>query len=507
MRLKSVKNVFALPILLSALLLMIGRTRAASNTQSTSTTSAGRSLHPSSSSSSGVSPSQHVVLVIEENHTFSEVYPNGMPWLVEQGNRYGFATNYHANEPGSALDYFWLSSGSGEHTFGCEGWGCPRPITSDNIFRELNAAGLSWKVYAESLPSVGWMGGDRGAYVERHNPAKWYSDVINSPSEQRKMVPFTQFAVDLALNQLPNYSLIIPNVDHDAHDGTLAQADTWLRNNVAPLLNQSYFQPGGDGLMLVTFDECDAAVGACPQQVYTAVIGPNVEPGYQSGIYYKHENTLRTVLDALGVTVYPGASRDVAAMEDFFVPSGFALTGTPAILNPDETMTVTWTAPPNSSVNDWIGLYLVGSPDSAYLWWQYTNGTTTGSYTVPAPDQPGQYEFRYFLNDGYTLATRSNEVTVTASAYALTAIPVTANPGDNVTASWVAPAGSSATDWVGFFQVGSPNTAYLGWTYTYGAATGNFYFPAPSQSGQYEFRYLPNDGYVDVVRSNPVTVK
>jgi acid phosphatase len=274
---------------------------------------------PTPSGTAAVIPhSSHVVLVIEENHTFAQVYPSGMPWLSAQGNGYGIAANYHADVPGSALDYFWLSSGSGESAFGCQGWGCPNPITSDNIFRELNNAGLSWKVYADSLPSVGYMGGDVGAYLERHNPAKWYSDVISNAAQQKKMVPFTQFAADLAANQLPNYSVIIPDANHDAHNGTLAQADAWLQTNVAPLLGQSYFQPGGDGLLLVTFDECDGAVGACPEVVYTAVIGPRVKRGFQSPVLYKHENALRTMLEALGVTVYPGASKNAAAMADFF---------------------------------------------------------------------------------------------------------------------------------------------------------------------------------------------
>jgi hypothetical protein len=274
---------------------------------------------PTPSGTAAVVPhSSHVVLVIEENHTFAQVYPSGMPWLSAQGNGYGIAANYHADVPGSALDYFWLSSGSGESAFGCQGWGCPNPITSDNIFRELNNAGLSWKVYADSLPSVGYMGGDVGAYLERHNPAKWYSDVISNAAQQKKMVPFTQFAADLAANQLPNYSVIIPDANHDAHNGTLAQADAWLQTNVAPLLGQSYFQPGGDGLLLVTFDECDGAVGACPELVYTAVIGPRVKRGFQSPVLYKHENALRTMLEALGVTVYPGASKNAAAMADFF---------------------------------------------------------------------------------------------------------------------------------------------------------------------------------------------
>jgi acid phosphatase len=83
-------------------------------------------------------------------------------------------------------------------------------------------------------------------------------------------------------------------------------------------LNQPYFKAGGDGLFIVTFDECDAAVGNCPEQVYTVVAGPHVKPHYQSSILYKHENTLRTILDALGVTTHPGASATAADMSDFF---------------------------------------------------------------------------------------------------------------------------------------------------------------------------------------------
>jgi phosphatidylinositol-3-phosphatase len=265
----------------------------------------------------GVPHSAHVVLVIEENHTFAEVM-NQMPWLVGEGDAYAFANDYHADAVGSALDYYWLSSGSSELAFGCGGWGCTNAITSDNIFRELEKAHISWKVYADSLPNAGYMGADTGAYVVRHNPAKWYSDVINSTALQQNMVPFTQLATDMAANQLPAYSIIIPDVNHDAHNGTLAAADTWLKTSVAPMLNQPYFQPGGDGLMIVTFDECDGAVGACPEQVYTAVIGPHVKPHYQSSILYKHENTLRTILDSLGITVYPGASASAADMSDFF---------------------------------------------------------------------------------------------------------------------------------------------------------------------------------------------
>ncbi len=59
-----------------------------------------------------------------------------------------------------------------------------------------------------------------------------------------------------------------------------------------------------------------------------------------------------------------------------------------------------------------MGLYVVGAPNDAFLWWSYTNGATSGSRSLTAPTQAGQYEFRYFLQDGYTLAVRSNTVTV-----------------------------------------------------------------------------------------------
>jgi len=269
--------------------------------------------------------------VIEENHSYAQVLAS-MPWLVAQGNKYGYATNYHADNPGSLMDYLWLSSGSchnavnctlpvGTHDFGCGGSGCTKtPITDDNIFRELETSGLTWKVYAQSLPYVGYASTtvNSGAYLVRHNPAIFYSDVFNNNALQQNIVPFTQFAADMATNQLPNYSIIIPDANNDAHNGTLAQADSFLMTSVAPVLQSTPFQVGGDGLLFITFDECDAAVGACPEQVYTAVIGPSVKPGTVSNAYYKHESALRTILDALGVTVYPGASNGAPDMKDFF---------------------------------------------------------------------------------------------------------------------------------------------------------------------------------------------
>src|SRR5258708_39364034 len=61
--------------------------------------------------SAQVPSSQHVILVIDENSSYSDVMAN-MPWLVAQGAANGYATNYTSDNGGSLLDYLWLASRS-----------------------------------------------------------------------------------------------------------------------------------------------------------------------------------------------------------------------------------------------------------------------------------------------------------------------------------------------------------------------------------------------------------
>lgn len=260
-------------------------------------------------------PVAHVFLVVEENRSFSTVYHNQMPWLSALGDTYGIATNYFSNEKGSLLDYLWLSSGSGEQSFGCDGNDCKQTVTDDNIFRQLNKAGKSWKVYADSLPSRGFMGAFAGEYVKRHNPAAWYSDIIKSSGQQQNVVPFSEFAGDLASDNLPDYSIIIPNLKHDAHDGSPAAADAWLHQNIGPLIASKHFQAGSNSDLFVTFDNGD---GDEPGQVLTVVAGANVIPGVKVDTPFRHENTLHTIMELLGLDDFPGASAGAASMNEFF---------------------------------------------------------------------------------------------------------------------------------------------------------------------------------------------
>ena len=93
-------------------------------------------------------------------------------------------------------------------------------------------------------------------------------------------------------------------------------------------------------------------------------------------------------------------------------------------------MTVSWTAPSGSSSKDWIALYAGGAANTDYVSWQYTNGTTSGSLTVPAPSNTGTYEFRYLVNDTFTSVKQSNAITVTTNTLAAVATPtITPNGG------------------------------------------------------------------------------
>jgi hypothetical protein len=91
------------------------------------------------------------------------------------------------------------------------------------------------------------------------------------------------------------------------------------------------------------------------------------------------------------------------------------LTATPGTVRRGGTITVSWTAPSESSSKDWIGLYATGAANTTFTWWQYTNGATSGSFSVPAPSNSGTYEFRYLLNDGFNSVKQSNTINVTGS--------------------------------------------------------------------------------------------
>jgi acid phosphatase len=263
-----------------------------------------------------------VVLVVEENHGYEQVIgSSSMPFLNSLAQRGAVATQYYANIHPSMGNYLELTTGAMATTNDS----FVGVISDDNLAREINAAGKTWKSYAEDLPSAGYLGPNVNNYKRDHNPFAYFSDV---QSNAANLVPFTQFAADMAQGTLPNFSFVVPNLRDDAHDcpdgsllcndnDRLSRADQWLSTNIGPLLSSSQFQ--NNGLLLVVFDEAfqiDFRNGG--GHVAFVAAGPKVKAGFQSGTFYQHQNALRTICNALALTTCPGAGATAAPQSDMF---------------------------------------------------------------------------------------------------------------------------------------------------------------------------------------------
>jgi hypothetical protein len=212
---------------------------------------------------------------------------------------------------------------------------------------------------------------------------------------------------------LPRYMIVTPDGNHDAHDcpvgmssctkaQKLAAADAFLSSTLEPILATCDFQPGGDGLIIVTFDECGGGTNqGCGASVYTALIGPKVIPHTVSTVSYKHENSLRTMLDSLGITTYPGAAATASDMQGFFTPD-----------NSQPIVTVS-TPVDNANVTSPVNVQASASPSTGHTissWSIYVDGV--GVYSAGAVTT---------INTNLTMSAGSHTLLVrawdTSSAY------------------------------------------------------------------------------------------
>jgi acid phosphatase len=258
---------------------------------------------------------------MEENQSYSTVAGNTGVWpnLNNLINGGALPTNYYADLHPSIGNYFMLTTGqlltTNDNSIAV--WNV------DSIARRMLASRVSFKIYAEGI-TQGYVGGSNGLYLIRHNPFAMLSDVAASPQVANQCIwPFAQFAVDLGSGSLPEFSFIVPDVNDDAHNGTPQQADSWLQTNVITALSSySAFRPGGDGVLIVDFDEAatsDTAYGG--GHVAPVLWGPNVKVGFKqtSSTVYQHESLLRTIMEALGLCNPPGAAATAPSMAEFFV--------------------------------------------------------------------------------------------------------------------------------------------------------------------------------------------
>lgn len=270
-----------------------------------------------------VPQSKHVWVLTEENHSYETVIGNsGMPYFNSLAAKYSLATQYYSEQHNSISALMWLVAGQpvtgNNTTTSC--------YSVNNIARQLIAQGYKWRSYQEDLPYPGFSAVNNLNYVRRHNPIIDFTDTCAS-SQKYNSVPYTQLAADIANHATPNYAYITPSLIHDAHSGTLTAADAWLAEHVPAILALPEFQPGGDGILFVVWDEadlgndnrCSSTISSgCGGRLATLVIGPQVKPGYKSSIRYDHANLLSTVCAVMGLSSCPGGSAVESPMSDVF---------------------------------------------------------------------------------------------------------------------------------------------------------------------------------------------
>jgi hypothetical protein len=288
------------------------------------TTSSGPTPTPTPLQPGTIPTADHVFLVMLENHGFAQVIGSpSMPYLNSLATQHALATNYFSNTHPSIGNYFMLTTGeiqTNDDAF-------TGTVSSDNIPRAFAAAGKTWKSYMQSLPSVGYTGGDVYPYFKHHNPFVYMTDVLNSGAETANVVPFTQLGADLSAGAVPNFVYIAPNAENDAHDcpaggsacadsDKLAAADTWLKNNIDPLINSPAL---ANSVFIITFDEAlDIDLRNGGGQVPMVMVGSHVKPSFKSTTFFQHQSTLRVILDLLQVTDHPGNSATAPTMQEFF---------------------------------------------------------------------------------------------------------------------------------------------------------------------------------------------
>jgi len=243
-----------------------------------------------------------VLVVMEENHSYREMR-HSMPYLTRLSDTYGYATNWTAITHPSAPNYLAIAGGS---TFGVTDDAAPAADenavgSAPSVFDQALSANKTAGTYAESMPKNCHVYDhpDRAVgspkYAVRHNPWVYFSAGRDDCLDHDKALP--QFAHDAAANDLPNVGFLIPNLEHDAHDGSLATADAWLQTQLRPVLQSKDFA-SGKLVVVITADEDDRTAG---NAVLTSVLTPALS-GKVAKTPLNHYSLTRFIAQILGVT-------------------------------------------------------------------------------------------------------------------------------------------------------------------------------------------------------------
>jgi phosphatidylinositol-3-phosphatase len=267
--------------------------------------------------SPGSTAPSHIIVVVEENHSFEQLIGSPeAPFFNQLASRGTLLTDYHAITHPSLPNYIALLDG---RTDGIR-TNCHRcTVPGSTLVDQLEGHHISWTAYLEGLPAPCSTVVGAGAYTEAVDPFMHAARIRDVPARCDRVVPFSSFAADLEAGRLPKVAFVAPNLRDDMHSGPVPAADLWLRRLVGQLeANRVWRQ---DTRLVVTFDEstrsdtrsCCHGLGR-GGRIPTIVFGPRVAAGRDSTAY-THYSLLRSIEVALGLPLLSHAGdRDTATI-------------------------------------------------------------------------------------------------------------------------------------------------------------------------------------------------
>ncbi len=252
---------------------------------------------PDKASSASGLKIDHLVIVVEENHSYEQVVgSSNAPFIQSLIAKGALFTDAHGVTHPSQPNYLAFFSGS---TQGVTNDSCHKPFSAPNLASELSKNNLTFAGYSEDLPKTGFSGCWSGQYARKHNP---WTQFKNVPAAANR--PLTDFPEDYS--KLPTVSFVIPNEKHDMHSGSIGQADAWLKDKLGGYA--AWAQTHNSALM-ISWDEDDFSK---KNHIPIIIAGPMIKQGkYAERV--DHYSMLRWIEEVYGLAKL-GASEQAAAI-------------------------------------------------------------------------------------------------------------------------------------------------------------------------------------------------
>jgi acid phosphatase len=246
-----------------------------------------------------IPPTRPVILIVFENKTDKDVLgATDAPYLLSLIARGALATDYQAVAHPSQPNYLALFSGSTQGVTDDE----VHDLTAPTLADQIEAAGETWRVFAENYPAEGCFTGDvhdggidgPGQYVRKHDAAISFTGISGSPARCANIQPLSAFTPSAA-----DFIWVVPNMCHVMHGCAMADGDAWLKTFLPAVLDSAAFAPRGQGIIYITFDE--GADKSRSNEIVTLALGPTVRAGVRSDVAHSHYSLLRTIETGLGL--------------------------------------------------------------------------------------------------------------------------------------------------------------------------------------------------------------